>query len=168
MVYKGRKKKSIQYYAIKSVDKTQKPRVLQEVCLACSERATAAYVRISDSCIAGADHACPGAQQCSEVLRMVSADSGLSWLQFSSSHDACECSVDIMPWPWQCSHACISICSCIGELYTMILASRLAAHTEQWQQHFVASQAGSDVSVCSKRWCHLLNLILFDIPQQIS
>ena len=32
VVYKGRKKKSIQYYAIKSVDKTQKPRVLQEVC----------------------------------------------------------------------------------------------------------------------------------------
>lgn len=32
VVYKGRKKKSIQYYAIKSVEKTQKPRVLQEVC----------------------------------------------------------------------------------------------------------------------------------------
>lgn len=31
VVYKGRKKKSIQYYAIKSVEKTQKPRVLQEV-----------------------------------------------------------------------------------------------------------------------------------------
>lgn len=31
MVYKGRKKKSIQYYAIKSVEKSQKPRVLQEV-----------------------------------------------------------------------------------------------------------------------------------------
>lgn len=30
-VYKGRKKKTIQYYAIKSVDKSQKPRVLQEV-----------------------------------------------------------------------------------------------------------------------------------------
>lgn len=30
-VYKGRKKKSIQYYAIKSVEKTQKNRVLQEV-----------------------------------------------------------------------------------------------------------------------------------------
>jgi serine/threonine-protein kinase ULK4 len=30
-VYKGRKKKSILYYAIKSVDKSQKPRVLQEV-----------------------------------------------------------------------------------------------------------------------------------------
>ena len=30
-VYKGRKKKSIYYYAIKSVDKDQKARVLQEV-----------------------------------------------------------------------------------------------------------------------------------------
>jgi hypothetical protein len=30
-VYKGRKKKTIQYHAIKSVDKSQKPRVLQEV-----------------------------------------------------------------------------------------------------------------------------------------
>ena len=30
-VYKGRKKKTIQYYAVKSVDKSQKPRVLQEV-----------------------------------------------------------------------------------------------------------------------------------------
>ena len=30
-VYKGRKKKGIQYFAIKSVDKTQKQRVLQEV-----------------------------------------------------------------------------------------------------------------------------------------
>ena len=30
-VYKGRKKKTISYYAIKSVDKTQKARVLQEV-----------------------------------------------------------------------------------------------------------------------------------------
>lgn len=32
-VYKGRKKKTIQYYAIKSVDKNQKNRVLQEVCV---------------------------------------------------------------------------------------------------------------------------------------
>ena len=32
-VYKGRKKKSIAYYAIKSVDKDQKARVLQEVCM---------------------------------------------------------------------------------------------------------------------------------------
>eukprot|EP00891_Asterochloris_glomerata_P004830 jgi/Astpho2/4830/e_gw1.00068.1.1_t len=31
VVYKGRKKKTIQYYAIKSVDKSQKARVLQEV-----------------------------------------------------------------------------------------------------------------------------------------
>jgi len=31
VVYKGRKKKTIMYYAIKSVDKAQKPRVLQEV-----------------------------------------------------------------------------------------------------------------------------------------
>ncbi|KAK9809997.1 hypothetical protein WJX72_003108 [[Myrmecia] bisecta] len=31
VVYKGRKKKTIQYYAIKSVEKTQKARVLQEV-----------------------------------------------------------------------------------------------------------------------------------------
>ena len=31
VVYKGRKKKSISYYAIKSVEKAQKPRVLQEV-----------------------------------------------------------------------------------------------------------------------------------------
>lgn len=30
-MYKGRKKKTIQYHAIKSVDKSQKPRVLQEV-----------------------------------------------------------------------------------------------------------------------------------------
>ena len=30
-VYKGRKKQSIMYFAIKSVDKRQKPRVLQEV-----------------------------------------------------------------------------------------------------------------------------------------
>ena len=30
-VYKGRKKQSIMYFAIKSVDKCQKPRVLQEV-----------------------------------------------------------------------------------------------------------------------------------------
>ena len=79
MVYKGRKKKSIQYYAIKSVDKTQKPRVLQEVCHACIEMSAAAYVGISRSCIAGADHACPGAQECSQVLRMVSAGSGLFW-----------------------------------------------------------------------------------------
>ena len=32
VVYKGRKKKTIQYHAIKSVDKSQKARVLQEVC----------------------------------------------------------------------------------------------------------------------------------------
>jgi len=31
VVYKGRKKKSVTYYAIKSVEKSQKPRVLQEV-----------------------------------------------------------------------------------------------------------------------------------------
>eukprot|EP00854_Cymbomonas_tetramitiformis_P004153 gene4153-5131_t len=31
VVYKGRKKKSIQYYAVKSVEKSQRPRVLQEV-----------------------------------------------------------------------------------------------------------------------------------------
>jgi serine/threonine-protein kinase ULK4 len=31
VVYKGRKKKTIQYYAIKSVEKSQKSRVLQEV-----------------------------------------------------------------------------------------------------------------------------------------
>jgi serine/threonine-protein kinase ULK4 len=30
-VYKGRKKKSIEYYAIKSVEKSQKTKVLQEV-----------------------------------------------------------------------------------------------------------------------------------------
>jgi serine/threonine-protein kinase ULK4 len=30
-VYKGRRKKTIQYYAIKSVDKSQRPRVLREV-----------------------------------------------------------------------------------------------------------------------------------------
>jgi hypothetical protein len=30
-VYKGRKKKTIEYYAIKSVDKSQKSKVLQEV-----------------------------------------------------------------------------------------------------------------------------------------
>jgi hypothetical protein len=30
VVYKGRKKKTIQYYAVKSVDKSQKARVLQE------------------------------------------------------------------------------------------------------------------------------------------
>jgi len=42
VVYKGRKKKSIQYYAIKSVEKTQKPRVLQEVhfCLSICSRNT--------------------------------------------------------------------------------------------------------------------------------
>ncbi len=33
-VYKGRKKKTIEYYAIKSVEKSQKTKVLQEVCLA--------------------------------------------------------------------------------------------------------------------------------------
>ena len=31
-VYKGRKKKTIEYYAIKSVEKSQKTKVLQEVC----------------------------------------------------------------------------------------------------------------------------------------
>ncbi len=31
VVYKGRKKKSVSYYAIKSVEKSQKSRVLQEV-----------------------------------------------------------------------------------------------------------------------------------------
>jgi serine/threonine protein kinase len=31
VVYKGRRKKTIQYYAIKSVEKSQRPRVLQEV-----------------------------------------------------------------------------------------------------------------------------------------
>ena len=31
VVYKGRKKKSLQYYAVKSVEKVQKPRVLREV-----------------------------------------------------------------------------------------------------------------------------------------
>lgn len=31
VVYKGRKKKTIQYYAVKSVEKSQKARVLQEV-----------------------------------------------------------------------------------------------------------------------------------------
>lgn len=31
VVYKGRRKKTIQHYAIKSVDKSQRPRVLQEV-----------------------------------------------------------------------------------------------------------------------------------------
>ncbi len=30
-IYKGRKKKTLVYYAIKSVDKQQRPRVLQEV-----------------------------------------------------------------------------------------------------------------------------------------
>ena len=30
-MYKGRRKKTIQHYAIKSVDKSQRPRVLQEV-----------------------------------------------------------------------------------------------------------------------------------------
>jgi len=35
VVYKGRKKKTIQYYAVKSVEKSQKGRVLQEVCFAC-------------------------------------------------------------------------------------------------------------------------------------
>jgi serine/threonine-protein kinase ULK4 len=30
-VYKGRKKKTIEYYAIKSVEKSQKTKVLQEV-----------------------------------------------------------------------------------------------------------------------------------------
>lgn len=35
-VYKGRKKKTIQYHAIKSVDKSQKPRVLQEVRCLCA------------------------------------------------------------------------------------------------------------------------------------
>ncbi len=32
IVYKGRKKKSIQYHAIKSVDKIHKEKVLNEVC----------------------------------------------------------------------------------------------------------------------------------------
>ena len=31
VVYKGREKKSIQYYAVKSVEKSQRQRVLQEV-----------------------------------------------------------------------------------------------------------------------------------------
>ena len=31
VVYKGRKKRTIEYFAVKSVDKAQKPRVLQEV-----------------------------------------------------------------------------------------------------------------------------------------
>ena len=31
VVYKGRKKKTIQYFAVKSVEKLQKPKVLQEV-----------------------------------------------------------------------------------------------------------------------------------------
>ena len=31
VVYKGRRKKTVQYYAIKSVEKSQRPRVLQEV-----------------------------------------------------------------------------------------------------------------------------------------
>lgn len=42
-VYKGRKKKSIQYYAIKSVEKSQKNRVLQEV----SESDAREYCKLS-------------------------------------------------------------------------------------------------------------------------
>jgi hypothetical protein len=40
VVYKGRKKKTIQYYAVKSVEKSQKGRVLQEV------RRSSARVRV--------------------------------------------------------------------------------------------------------------------------
>jgi hypothetical protein len=49
-VYKGRKKKTIQYHAIKSVDKSQKPRVLQEVGDGCRlDRAVATHMPPSNA-----------------------------------------------------------------------------------------------------------------------
>ena len=91
VVYKGRKKKSIQYYAIKSVEKTQKPRVLQEVRLTLVEITQMfafAHMQCLRDCCAGPYHACPGAQQRAEVLCMVRG----------SSNTACN------------SNACIPVC----------------------------------------------------------
>ncbi len=54
VVYKGRKKKTIQYYAIKSVDKSQKARVLQEVGAhlgACEQWFMASKVHGQQGCI---------------------------------------------------------------------------------------------------------------------
>jgi hypothetical protein len=66
-VYKGRKKKTIQYHAIKSVDKSQKPRVLQEVCYA-----AVAFLLYPPCSTAGACRAAQPrkrAQQCSTYER---------------------------------------------------------------------------------------------------
>lgn len=76
VVYKGRKKKSIQYYAVKSVEKTQKPRVLQEVLqlnLANCRSVIWSCVNLRLTLSSGQDYACIGAQQHPEVLRMVSS-----------------------------------------------------------------------------------------------
>lgn len=69
-VYKGRKKKTIIYYAIKSVEKSQKPRVLQEV----GDRlATTAHLWLLNPhhVAPGAHDACPGPPQHPQVLRLV-------------------------------------------------------------------------------------------------
>lgn len=78
-VYKGRKKKSIQYYAIKSVDKDQKQRVLQEVGQAlgqlCHQQGCACTLAILTPAFCwlgtGAHHACSGPQEHPEVLCLV-------------------------------------------------------------------------------------------------
>jgi hypothetical protein len=49
VVYKGRKKKTIEYYAIKSVVKSQKQRVHQEVRARGIQAATAVRTAASDS-----------------------------------------------------------------------------------------------------------------------
>ena len=51
VVYKGRKKKTIQYYAIKSVEKTQKSRVLQEVRDRCRGRSLCSTVPLVVGCL---------------------------------------------------------------------------------------------------------------------
>ena len=47
VVYKGRRKKTIDYYAIKSVDKSLKPRVLQEVSFFFSSSSSSSFSFIS-------------------------------------------------------------------------------------------------------------------------
>ncbi len=75
-VYKGRKKQSIMYFAIKSVDKCQKPRVLQEVRLLPWRPANSIRPGVADrpsAALAGPHAAHLGSRQHPQVLCLVCA-----------------------------------------------------------------------------------------------
>jgi len=75
-VYKGRKKQSIMYFAIKSVDKCQKPRVLQEVRLLPWRPASVVGPCAADrpnAALAGPHAAHLGSRQHPQILRLVCA-----------------------------------------------------------------------------------------------